>query len=662
MRHRYRLPLFLYVTLSALSALTFLALRDARSFHGRVVRNVTVNGRTIGGLRGDDLDRVLQDVQDDIDAMTIRVATPDGGFTTTGDVLGLSVNRPLIREAALRAGRPVALDNRIESYLKSWYSKTKIPVTVSVSLTDTVALLQAKEGTSRRDPVDPELKLQNGKYIVLPGSDGEGIDAHRLVSAIENAIESGQRPPVVSARRVKLPSSFTTPELAALADRATVLTSRPITFNVNGIPGEISSELLRKWMKPAIVDRAVRLTLDESKTLKGLRNLVGNEIQTVRDARLAVDEFGKVTTVPSQVGLRCCTPQTVQDLQQAFNGQATQPVTVALEQIEPALSTEAVEKLGVVEPIASFTTRHKPGEDRVINIHRIADLTRGVVIKPGATFSVNDFIGDRTAAKGFVQAHSIADGVLVDTFGGGISQFATTTFNAAFFAGLDIPRYKPHSIYISRYPFGREATLSFPQVDLAIRNVTPYGVMIWPTYTDSSLTVTLYSTKWARSDVEGTPVKTQRGLCTLVVTTRLRVFPDGTEKRDKFKAEYLPSEGVTCDGSPTAGATTTTVFQRPTTAAPRATEAPAAAPDAAPAAAPTTPRSPSAASPSPAPGPVQVRSTSTTKAPRSTVKAEPGTPAPAPSPGPSPEPAPAPAPEPTAAVVSARPPVTAVSG
>ena len=40
-------------------------------------------------------------------------------------------------------------------------------------------------------------------------------------------------------------------------------------------------------------------------------------------------------------------------------------------------------------------------------------------------------------------------------------RLSTTTFNAAFFAGLDIPEHKAHSIYISRYPFGREATLAY---------------------------------------------------------------------------------------------------------------------------------------------------------------------------------------------------------
>ena len=79
---------------------------------------------------------------------------------------------------------------------------------------------------------------------------------------------------------------------------------------------------------------------------------------------------------------------------------------------------------------------------------------------------------------------------------------ATTTFNAAFFAGLEDVEHKPHSFYIDRYPVGREATVAWPTVDLRFRNDTPYGVLISARLTPSTpsssgaLTVSMYSTKY----------------------------------------------------------------------------------------------------------------------------------------------------------------------
>ena len=102
----------------------------------------------------------------------------------------------------------------------------------------------------------------------------------------------------------------------------------------------------------------------------------------------------------------------------------------------------------------------------------------GPLLKPGETFSLNDTVGERTAANGFTKGFIISDGVFKEDFGGGVSQVATTTFNAAFFAGLEDVEHKPHSFYIDRYPVGREATVAWGAVDLRFKNTTPYGVYI----------------------------------------------------------------------------------------------------------------------------------------------------------------------------------------
>ena len=92
-------------------------------------------------------------------------------------------------------------------------------------------------------------------------------------------------------------------------------------------------------------------------------------------------------------------------------------------------------------------------------------------------------MGERTPEKGFVTAGAIRDGKHVDEVGGGVSQFATTMFNAAYFAGLQIDESQAHSEYFDRYPRGREATMGFPAPDLRFTNNTPYGIMIWTSYT-----------------------------------------------------------------------------------------------------------------------------------------------------------------------------------
>ncbi|HEY7072977.1 MAG TPA: VanW family protein, partial [Acidimicrobiales bacterium] len=255
----------------------------------------------------------------------------------------------------------------------------------------------------------------------------------------------------------------------------------------------------------------------------------------------------------------CCGPTSPDVIWQALlNGQS--PAALEVQITDPALTTEAAQALGITQAVGGnnawrngaattagpgFTTYHDPGQPRVTNIHRIADIVRGAVIMPGDTFSINDYVGPRTVAKGFVEAGAIREGEHVDEVGGGVSQFATTTFNAAYFAGLDILTYQAHSESFSRYPPGREATMGFPAPDLKIRNNTPYGILIWPTYTGTSLTVTLYSTPFATGAQTGIS-ESMSGACRVVTTTRTRTFPDGHTANDTFKATYRPGEGLTC--------------------------------------------------------------------------------------------------------------------
>jgi vancomycin resistance protein YoaR len=170
---------------------------------------------------------------------------------------------------------------------------------------------------------------------------------------------------------------------------------------------------------------------------------------------------------------------------------------------------------------------------------------RGAVIRPTETFSLNQFVGQRTREKGFTEAGVIYEGRFETDVGGGVSQFATTFFNAAFFAGLDFESYQSHSIYISRYPYGREATISWPAPDLAVSNPLPDGVVAWPTYTGSSITVTLWGTKTVHADQTGQSTRRQ-GRCTRVSTERTRSWPDGTTEVDNVFAVYRPGEGVNC--------------------------------------------------------------------------------------------------------------------
>jgi vancomycin resistance protein YoaR len=130
----------------------------------------------------------------------------------------------------------------------------------------------------------------------------------------------------------------------------------------------------------------------------------------------------------------------------------------------------------------------------VKNIHRAADIINNLVVEPGHVFSLDQAIGPRTAERGFVRA-PVFYGEFTEDLGGGVSQLATTFFNAVFFGGYEDITHKPHTIYISRYPMGRESTINYGTVDVKFRNDSKHGVLIRTSYTDSSITVNFYGDK-----------------------------------------------------------------------------------------------------------------------------------------------------------------------
>jgi len=163
----------------------------------------------------------------------------------------------------------------------------------------------------------------------------------------------------------------------------------------------------------------------------------------------------------------------------------------ATERVKPNVGTDAA-KSGT-SLLGTFTTSFSCCEPRVTNIQRMAETVDGTVIGPGEQFSLNGVAGERTKANGYKPAPTIGEGnELIDTVGGGVSQFSTTTYNAAYFAGLQIDAHTPHSFYISRYPPGREATLNFGTIDLLWTNDTGGPVVVRSSTSDTSVTVSIY--------------------------------------------------------------------------------------------------------------------------------------------------------------------------
>ncbi len=237
--------------------------------------------------------------------------------------------------------------------------------------------------------------------------------------------------------------------------------------------------------------------------------------------------------------------------------------SVTPELVKAKVTTEMAGGLGIQDVIGTFTTNYPWAEYRLINIHRAAKWMDGTIVQPGEIFSYNKAVGERTEARGFVPGIMIDNGVLKKDLGGGVSQVATTTWNAAWFSGLELVQHKPHSFYISRYPAGRESTVAWPSVDVKFKNNSGHPIFVDTSFTNSSVTVSIYGTKFTDVTSESgprtnfVPFKTyeedaegcifQEGVQGFSISVDRIFKKDGVEvKRETYKTRYRPEDRVIC--------------------------------------------------------------------------------------------------------------------
>jgi hypothetical protein len=250
-----------------------------------------------------------------------------------------------------------------------------------------------------------------------------------------------------------------------------------------------------------------------------------------------IDTVGIFRPVESRFYLRDSNASGVADLTFPYGAKRMLPLAGAFGPL-PGASTAPKRDYFFV---SSFTTRHACCQNRVHNIQLMARVVDGTVIPPGGTFSVNAITGSRTAAKGYKLAPAIIGGEYVDVYGGGVSQFGTTVYNAFLFGGYDEIEHKPHSVYISRYPACHEATLGTPKPDVIFVNDTDSVLTVETSYTSTSITVAIYGNNEGRRVRVTANRSINPAVGGSVSCTRTITFADGSTESETWFWTYKPS-------------------------------------------------------------------------------------------------------------------------
>ena len=350
------------------------------------------------------------------------------------------------------------------------------------------------------EPIEPQITFPEAKPKARKPKDGHEVQQADAVKAIRSAYLNTDEP-------VALPVDDVAPEIGAdglkdaMKSIAKPAMSGPVTIKADGKQVKLPVAAYAPALTIKPVDGAMQARINADDLKEPLHSATSGFGKKAVDASFKI-EGGKPVVVPGKPGMGLPPKEMAKKLLPAIteNGKE-RSVKVKTKVVKPEFTTKDAKKLGIKEKVSEFSTYFPYAEYRNVNQSRAAELIDGTVLKPGETFSFNDTVGERTEARGFTSGTVINGGVFRDEMGGGVSQVATTTYNAAFFAGLTDVEHHPHAFYLDRYPVGREATIYFGNLDLRFKNPTDHGVLITASVRNSSpgnrgeMRVQMWSTK-----------------------------------------------------------------------------------------------------------------------------------------------------------------------
>jgi len=526
-------------------------------FLGRhVPANASVAGIPIGGKSPADAEATLKRHLAARASAPVTLAFPGRTVEIDPSAAGLSLDLPeTLQGLSGFSLKPADLWNHLDGGQDE-------PLKTDVDRDRLRAVLTETAKSIDKTPREGSITFPDGRVRLVAPVNGTTVQVDETTEAVARswpaeepvrAVVEAVRPRVSPEELKRANTEFATPAMSGplrVVAGSTTLVLKPADF------------------APAITMRAdaegrVAPVYDSKKLVAAVRKAAASKGVEAkpRDARYTF-QGSKAVVVPSAAGVSI----DEKSLVSTFGPALTSPSRTATAKtlvVQPELTTEEARKVAPREVISTFTTYFPDNPPRTNNIKIAARTLNGTFIAPGKQFSLNGVLGQRTAAKGYSEAPVIMNGRLVSDYGGGVSQVSTTTFNAAFFSGVRIDEYLPHSFYISRYPEGREATVSWPNVDQKWTNDTGTGILIQAYTSGNALTVTFHGGKvWDIEAVKGprrnivkpknivdksktcVPQTASEGFD--VTVTRIFKKNGAEVKRSQFSTHYIPEDKVTC--------------------------------------------------------------------------------------------------------------------
>lgn len=342
--------------------------------------------------------------------------------------------------------------------------------------------------------------------------------------------------------------------------------AEPIVVQVDDEESRVNpNQLSRLLTVVESEEHTLSLEMDGEALLDVVRGQLDAAVVEPRNASVELDG-GRPVIVPAQVGAQVNEERIVEQVEAALAETGDgRTIEVETTEVEPEITDEDAQAWEFGE-MATFRSEFPGGpenEGRTENIRVGIGHLNGVVVMPGEQFSLADVLAPISRERGYVEAGVISGGRLVEGMGGGLSQVSTVVLNAAWDAGVQLDEWHPHGYYISRYPAGKEATISVGTLDNRFTNDTETPVLIQTGLDGDEIVMTLwgnrqYSVETVTGDrynfTEGESRTDDSPQCLrqypqqgFDITVQRVLSRDGSEvDREVYTTHYNPSDEVIC--------------------------------------------------------------------------------------------------------------------
>jgi vancomycin resistance protein YoaR len=494
----------------------------AAIYDGYIYEGISIAGIDVSGLSLQEATALLNG-QVNYSAQG-SIAFQDGNQVWTakpGD-LGVYIDIGASVQHAYQSGRSGDYFEDADVMFEAWFSGLRLPIVAAYDERKAETYLRGLATQIDKPIIEATLGVNGIEVIVRAGQIGRMMDVRAALEVLRDPLQ-GMRDAVIPLTVIETaPVILDASEQAEIARR---ILSAPLVIQV---PNPLEGDPGPWTIEPQAL--ASMLSIERVQTSEGERYQVGLNSQTLRtflqeqapaferqpiSSRFIFnDETRQLEVIEKAViGRSLDVEASLQKVnEKLFGGEHTVELVMIITN-PPVTDEMSGAELGITELVSSYTSYfYGSSASRMQNIQTAAARFHGVMVAPGATFSMAEILGEVSLDNGYAEALIIYGNRTIQGVGGGVCQVSTTLFRTVFFGGFPIVERNPHAYRVSYYEqtasgaintdlAGLDATVFVPLVDFKFVNDTPHWLLMETYFSQSArrLTWKFYSTSDGRT-------------------------------------------------------------------------------------------------------------------------------------------------------------------